>query len=391
MPGLRQGSKRRMLKFLMSEMSSVDFPAQEGAKAVILKRRDEVVKNLGEEPTLVIMTSTEDGHSHILWLHAGMRGGETSYGTAPESEHSHDHPWILNPDGTITIGTNDGHDHTVDPQQIFMMVMNKRKEPELQLVSSEQLMDDFAIKVVEPADPEDSMPQNDPTPEQLQALNTAITDAVTKATEELTARADRAEKVAELTDAQRAHFDTLDEDGQTEFLGKSKEEREAAIAKRSEDNPVVYTDGYGDEYRKNDDPRLVRLAKERDADRLRIAKQEAALEDERLSKRAAETLPNLPGEVKVRGAILKALDGIEDETVRQAAHEAVVAGDKAIKAAFSTVGAAGNGTVEVGDAEAELDRLAKARQAEKGEDYFTAYDAVAEASPELAKRAIDGK
>jgi len=36
----RQGRLRRMTKFAISELSAVDFPAQEGATAVLMKRRE---------------------------------------------------------------------------------------------------------------------------------------------------------------------------------------------------------------------------------------------------------------------------------------------------------------------------------------------------------------
>ena len=37
---LRQGRRRRMTKFVINELSAVDLPAQEGATAVLMKRRD---------------------------------------------------------------------------------------------------------------------------------------------------------------------------------------------------------------------------------------------------------------------------------------------------------------------------------------------------------------
>ena len=380
----RQGKKRRMTKFVIDELSAVDFPAQEGARALLLKRRDGVEK-FDEDRAIVLLTSAEDGHTHAVWVWPGMRGGETSFGQIPDSEVSHDHPWILDGTGQLTIGENNGHTHTVDPQQVFEVFLNKDHDTQKRatLVSSARLWDDYAIKVIDPetTDPEDSMPE--PTKEQLDAVK-ALVDRVDKAE----AEAKRATQLSELTDAQKVHLKGLDEAGQTEYLGKSAEEREAVITKAAGDDPVVYTDGNGDEFRKSDDPRLVKMAKERDADRKRTAKNEALFEQDRLEKRAGEELPNLPGDVKVRAAVIKAVDAIEDEDLRKAAHESVQAGDKAIKAAFNQLGAGGE-VVET-DAEKELDRLAKALVSKENIDYYDAYAKVSESNPELAKRAIEG-
>ena len=387
----RQGKKRRMTKFVINELSAVDFPAQEGARALILKRRDVDKHYCGdcdEERAIVLLTSAEDGHTHALWIHLSTRGGETSYGLIPDADTSHDHPWILDGTGRITIGENNGHAHTVDPQQIFEMIMNKDIQKRAVLVSSARLWDDYAIKFTggskEP-DPEDTMPE--PTKEEL-AIKAAA-DSEAKLTT-LEGKLVRAGQLAELTDVQKVHLNSLDEAGQTEYLGKSAEEREAVITKSADDDPVVYTDGNGDDFHKSDDPRLVRMAKERDSDRKRLAKTEALREQDTLEKRADSDLPNLPGDTKVRAAVLKAVDGIEDEELRKAAHESVQAGDKAIKAAFQNLGGAGGGASDAGDAEAELERLAKERAKKENENYFDAYDVVAKANPELAKRAVDG-
>lgn len=377
---LRQGKRRRMVKFMIGELSAVDLPAQEDARAVILKRADadDAEKSYDEERAVVLLTSAEGGHTHAVWIHPGMRGGETSYGQDPGEESSHDHPWILDGTGRIMIGENVGHDHTVDEQQLFEIIMTQKAQRPA-LVSSAKLWDDYMVKFTQ----EDDMPDK-PTQEQLDAVK-ALADRATEAE----AKAARATKVSELTDAQKAHFGTLDEAGQDEYLGKTATEREAVIQKAQVDDPVVYTDGNGDEFHKSDDPRLVKMAKERDADRKRVAKVEAERANDSFLKRAETELPNLPGDVKVRAAIVKALDAIEDEDTRKAAHESIKAGDTAIKAAFATIGERGSPT-NVGDAEAELDRLAKALSEKDGIDYYDAYDKVSQSNPELAKRAIDG-
>lgn len=383
---LRQGKRRRMKKFMIGEISAVNRPAVEGAQALILKRAD-IQKDFDEDRAIVLLTSETDGHTHAVWVHPGMRGGETSFGVDPDKDNSHDHPWVLDATGQITIGENDGHTHTVDPQQIFEMIMNVIKlEKRARVVSSTKLWDDYAVKLAD-SDQEDHMPDPKPTnDEAVKAAEDRATEAEAKVTE-LEATAKRAGQVAELTDAQKAHFSDLDEDGQTTYLGKSVKERQAVITKAEEDNAVVYTDVRGNEFRKSDDPRLVQMAKDRDEDRKELIKARAERSQEGFEKRASETLSNLPGELATHAAVIQAIDGIEDEDVRKAAHEAIVAGNKAMKAAFTTTG--GSGTVET-DAEKELDNLAKAYAAKENIDYFTAYEAVSASNSDLRKRAIEG-
>ena len=382
MTQFRQGKRRRMKKFVIHELSAVDNPAQEGARALLVKRADDAAKNCDEERAIVLLTSSEDGHSHAVWIHPGTRGGETSFGRDPGKDSSHDHPWILTGVGQILIGENDGHAHTVDAQQVFEVFMSKRDEAhrQVELVSDEQLWNDYACKFETGSHQEDDMADRTPEQEAVKKAEDKVTELETQLL--------RAGKLAELTDAQKVHFNDLDETGQTAYLGKSAAERQADIEKLKVDDPVIYTDSEGREFRKSDDPRLVSMAKEREADRKELIKARTLREQDSFEKRATAELTHLPGEVKVRAAIIKAIDGIEDETVRKSAHESVQAGSKAIKAAFDTVGT--TTSVETTDAERELDRLAKELAAKESINYFDAYQKVSDSNPELSKRAVTG-
>ncbi len=157
--------RRRMKKFVITELSAVDKPAQEGALVTIMKRddsedeiekvlpipredesrRDFVSRFMGNSAVskefpardqrlavanrqfltknsdddidksrdrIPILTSSEDGHTHIVWV-TGSRGGETTMQRGSDDEHMHDHPWIIGMDGSLVIGENVGHTHTV--------------------------------------------------------------------------------------------------------------------------------------------------------------------------------------------------------------------------------------------------------------------------------------
>lgn len=191
--------------------------------------------------------------------------------------------------------------------------------------------DETAVSSGDVSDEVGMTKQNDQTVDQNE-------EAVAKQLAELTKRAERAEKVAELTDAQKDIFKGLGEDEQDAFLNKSAEEREADVAKADDDNPVV-AELDGEVYRKNDDPRLLKqarmLAEEREA-RQAIEKREYLAT---VQKRAAE-LDHLPGEDVARESLVKAIDMLP-ESEREAAFAVLKAQDAGLGKAFERQTAAG--------------------------------------------------
>jgi len=205
-----------------------------------------------------------------------------------------------------------------------------------------------------------------------------------------------ATKVAELSDAEREIYKSLEGEAQHDFLHATPEQRAAEVAKQNDSNPVVYKAKNGTEFRKNDDPRLVQMAKERDEERADFLKMQAEREQERYEKRADEELPNLPGEVQTRAAILKAVDGIEDEATREEAIKALKAQNTRMGEALREVGTAGirkqddvNQGTGAKNAHEELEKRAREYVKEHPEtSFYEAYDIVSGADPELAKRAV---
>ncbi len=168
-----------------------------------------------------------------------------------------------------------------------------------------------------------------------------------------------ANQVAGLNDAEKEIYNEGDDAAKKAFLAKSKDERTELVKKRAiekaDKNPVVYKSADGTEFRKSDDERLISFAKKAD-EAEKIAKAERELrEGNELKKRALETFPNTPGDEDTKAAMLKAIESISDEKVRKAALESAIAGDKAIKAAFSTVGNPGRS----GEALSAADELKK--------------------------------
>jgi len=390
----RQGKRRRMTKFRIDELSPVDFPAQAPAKAVLMKRKhkiddEEDAKNKdrgglfgkNEESTIVVITSATDGHTHAVWMYGETKGGETGYGFSEGDENSHGHPWTINAVGEIEIGENSGHTHTVDRQDFANAVLATMKRlvksgKEMPLSSELQKLISESGSIKEIPMPE---PKTDP-----------------KAVEKLQAELDRTKKVAELNDAQTAHFGKLDAKGQDAYLAKSAVDRQAAIdaeiEKAKANESVAYTDLEGNVFTKSDDPRMVASAKRADEAITKAAKLEVQAQSAAFAKRASVDIPHLPGDENVGAAIIKALDGISDKDVRKSAIEAVRAGSKAIEAAFEKRGVLAGDKTPSADANAEIEKRARdmVKASTESLSYLDAYQKVADAEPELYQRAIAG-
>lgn len=412
--------KRRMRKFYMDEIASVDRPAQDPALAVIMKRGaapegEPFSKSPDETP--YVMTSSVEDHAHGVWIYG--KGGETSYhgGT---SEDTHSHPWMMR-DGRLVIGEANGHVHEVDETAIMMaftaLMKREYTSDELELLAGCGFaLEDGTFPVVTSIDVRNAVEDLEKAADQeaailhirnrAQALNIDdpfptveddMPDDITKQlqadNEALKAQVATLTALGTLTDVQKAHYNSLSEQDQATFLAKSSSDRDAEladIAKRAADSdPVVFTAADGTEFRKSHDPLLVKMARERDEDRKELAKLRASSVDDTFAKRADAEIPSLPGTARVRGAILKALGTIDDEDLRKEATQSVVAGSKAVEAALNSVGTSTGASV-ISDAEAELEKRANTYMAANpGTDFYTAYDAVSNADPTLAKRALN--
>jgi len=196
--------------------------------------------------------------------------------------------------------------------------------------------------------------------------------------------------VAALADPHRAHYGSLKTDElKAAFLSKSEPERQREIEEIRKGDPVLYKALDGTEFRSSDGDRMIRLAKQADENAQRLAKSEFERAEENLAKRAGIDASHLPGDVKVRSALLKAVDSITDEPTRTAVLEAIRAGNSAMAKSGDRIG-----TREVpgspGSPSSDLEAKAREYMAKNaGVDFYTAYDKVATAHPELAKAAVN--
>lgn len=167
-----------------------------------------------------------------------------------------------------------------------------------------------------------------------------------------------AKAVASLTDAEKVLYGRLTPDAQRGFLRLDPGARRREVEKTAEENPVVYTADNGEVFRKSDDPRLVRLAKQND-ESIRSAKIEReARENVEFAKRAETELKNLPGDPATKVAMLRAVEGIKDDGARKGCSAMLKAGNEALAFEFDVQGIKNGGPT--GDSHAQLEALAEA-------------------------------
>lgn len=194
------------------------------------------------------------------------------------------------------------------------------------------------------------------------ALNTKIV--------ELEKSLARANALASMNDAQRAHLAVLKGADADAFVAATPEARATIVEAAKAADAVVYKAKDGTEYRRSDDPRLIAMAKREDVREAVLAKERDDAQLVALKARAKSELTHMPGEEATKVALLKAVDGIVDETLRGKVFESIKATDAGLAEAFKRAGANG---APAGGAEAQLDAMAKKRASEKGITFEQAY------------------
>lgn len=440
--------KKKLVKFKMNEISAVDKPAQEGAVALIMKR------DVSKSQVKAVITAPDDsGHSHIVWLDDNV--GTTSYSN-DEGGEGHNHPYVVNPDGTVRIAEADGHTHEIDSDELATMLQtiamarlyentehydayksivkysafgrdlfaqagSAMRDGSFPIVEKSDI--DLALKAFEKAANKKEVAKHIATranalgvtkeltilksflsnpaltkgAEQLEGSHMAESnkpaengvEVLTKRIEQLETSLLKADAFGKLNDQEKAFYAGLDTKAQEAFIAKSDSERKAQIELSKADNAVVYTADDGTEFRKNDDQRLVKMAKENDENRRELAKAREEKENSVLEKRAETELQYLPGDVKTRAAILKSVEGIKDEATRKAALDVLKAQNEGMSKAFKETGTSVVNE-HIGNASKELDNLAKNYAKEHSVSYLQAYEFVKNQNIELYKRALNG-
>lgn len=325
---MKPKDKFRIMKDLrLGEVSIVDQPMQDPATIAIMKRADDVAKSL-------VVTTQTAGHAHTIntnnYSGGSDRIGQTSY------VDGHSHGWVVDEAGNIFIADAMGHNHGV-----AVLTKNQPGEP-----------------APGKANEAGTLKAADGGAENKNMLTTEQAAALQKAADENKARAERAEAILKMNAEQRAHFDTLKGAEADAFLAATNDQREAVVKNLRDANPVVFTSLDGTEYRKSDDARLIKMAREADDTKKALAREQLVRKQAELEKRAADELPNLSGDVVVKAALLGAVDGIADAATRGKVLDVLKTHDAGLGKAFARVGTGAAPTTEGKTAGDQLDAMA---------------------------------
>lgn len=189
--------------------------------------------------------------------------------------------------------------------------------------------------------PMDGKKYEDMTDAEKAAYDKTMADKMKKAGQDAADLA-KANQIIALKAGEREHYDTLKGDDADAFLKMDEATRtatvDAAKVAKAESDPVIYKSANGTDYRNSDDPRMVDLAKQADDNAKQARIEKAAREDTVYMKRAGDELGNLGGSEAGRAALLKAVDGIEDEDARKEAAAALKSANDAADGIFETNG-----------------------------------------------------
>jgi len=341
-----EGTYNIMRKFRIKEISGVRAGAMgEGSNFAIIKRRDDIEKKAA-------LTDPMDGHAHVLHGIDDAQSGVTSYGGEGPESPGHSHQWIIGMNGEIIVGAEQGHTHRVG-------FFSKQRTADV-LDETHSTLEQLSARS-ETSDPADESQEDDTMNEDQ--FKTEL-EQLQKSLDEANARAEKAEAISAMTDVQKAFYQELEGEAAESFL--KSEDKDGEIEKANEADPVVATTEDGVEIRKSQDPTglLTQMVEKAKKEKKRFQELEEEKEkeakkaaDAELSKRAAE-LTNLPGTEEQHVEMLKALDTIEDEEMRKAAHAALVAKNNELASAFEEVGTLGQPELKSDDE--KLEALAKA-------------------------------
>ena len=341
-------TRRNFKKLRIDEISLVDTPAHGPALVAIMKRADTT------EKSRMAVTTLTAGHAHsVIMVQASSEGladlkaGETSY------SDGHAHKWVMDDAGNVIIADAEGHNHT-----LAILVKDSDLSPDDGASASRSDKGQQAANSPAEAVDAEGTPSQDINMTDTKKTDAEVAaEAVQKQLEELTKANERQGQILKLSPEQRAHFDALEGDAADEFL--KAEDKDAIVKNAADSDPVVYKSLDGDEFRKSDDPRLVKAAQRADKAEKAVAEAELVAKRNDLVKRAGEELAHLTGELTAKADLLGAVDSLPVEK-REAVVAILKSKDAGMQKAFETLGTADAGA-DADSPAAKLDTLAKAK------------------------------
>ena len=349
-----------MEEFEIQEISGVTRPMNEHALAPIIKAASDVKKERGtvafEKRVAVSLTDDVDGHQHGIYCDSWDGPGSVEvwidHATSAGGEYSHSHPLMRDADGNWTVGSSEGHSHTLDGDAINAACVAAGAP----IVKQEATM------------PEANTPQT--AGAETEVTLSDLATLIRTGKEEQDARLAKLEKVASLTVNERAVFDGLNEVDKATFLGGTSDQRALAIVdaqkaalSQTEDSIVLYSDMDGRNYTRKDSPELLQMAKSRDAGRRQIDEILAATSQQSLEKRAETELSYFAGPTAAKAQLLGLLETVTDETQKSALHALLAQHNEMLKVSQQVLGTKaisdlGNGSLGVSGAFEEMKKSA---------------------------------
>lgn len=296
----------------------------------------------------VLPTMATAGHAHLL-SDNGEPDGYTDGACMPGADDGgwHQHPWLKSSDGTVVILEAEGHSHeAMSPADVDAVVESPREND------------------IDEDDAPQKRNRKSPHPSGARSVGPTKDESMTDL-EKMTKRAERAEKIAELTDVQKTHLGTLSATDQDAFLAKSVADRDAEIAKRAESNaPIFKGELTGIEVRKSDGDLALKLAKQQEesakalkTERDARAVSEAKTEHVELEKRAGAEIGFLKGATDDKVELLRRIHKGADVEQNKRLLEIVRSGDAAMKSLGMPAGANPGGPPSKDDVDGTLAML----------------------------------
>lgn len=345
--------RREMTEFQITELSSVDRPAQAHAKMTIMKRDggDLVVHENFIKAWLDPSTGARPFSDFVEASEECNRYYRANDAVSAEINALNDS--VRSVVGDNALGTVEKESMLRSSVEDFLASI-RSKWPDVETAMKKMLTDE--PKPINKGDRD--MPDNaekkisdleKQVAELTEKLNAATAD-LTKAGEDLTAaKAATAKAEAEKTDAeflgkmdakQRAFYEAMSDDDKAKAKKGTMADLDKAIAKAAEGDEVLKIDG--NEIRKSvvgesQFAALKALAKKNDDLAKQASDANETLQKANFEKAADETVKHLPGTTVEKGAVLKAINDLP-EAVKKTLDTMLKAGEAAIVSAFKSVG-----------------------------------------------------
>ena len=209
-------------------------------------------------------------------------------------------------------------------------------------------------------------------------------EAIEKLQERFTAMDEKFHKylaISGLSGAEKTHYDGLSEADQAGFLSATAEQRAAELtakaAAEQADDPVVFEGVDGIRVLKSQGSEFLSMAKNLDALTRKAARLEQEQVDATFRKRAEGDFAGLPGSVDTRVALLKAVESIDADDVKEQALQVLKAHADSFSEMQGTLGMGGEDFRQISSAHDELEKLARAHQvANPDKTYAKAYQEI---------------